>query len=44
MRKLTFAQATLEAMAEEMNKDEKVFARAAFSGSLRAWHSNSPAE
>lgn len=25
MRKLTFAQATLEAMAEEMNKDEKVF-------------------
>lgn len=25
MRKITFAQATLEAMAEEMNKDEKVF-------------------
>lgn len=25
MRQLTFAQATLEAMAEEMNKDDKVF-------------------
>ena len=25
MRKLTFAQATLEAMAEEMKKDDKVY-------------------
>ena len=25
MRKLSFAQATLEAMAEEMAKDEKIF-------------------
>ncbi len=25
MRKITFAQATLEAMAEEMNNDDKIF-------------------
>ena len=25
MRKMTFAQATLEAMAEEMKKDDKVY-------------------
>ena len=45
MRKLTFAQATLEAMAEEMKKDDKVYVigevrispvRAACSASSRA--------